>query len=149
MLIEASLKSGSSGGASIEYVGTFSASSGSTSATSVNLKTGTYARDDYADLTADNFIVVPKRGTSNLTSTTPDRYRSNNQVYHAAQGIMGYKNHEYTASTGTLKFYGGVTVTSGTYSGLNTSDYTAKTSVNMSPQWKVYVVKPGLSTFES
>ena len=139
---------GGGGGTSIEYVGEFSVTSGS-AATSVNLKTGTYARSDYAELTADNFIVIPKRGTSNLTSETPNRYATNNSLYHTAKGTMGYKNHEYTASTGVLKFYGGVTIISGTYPSYNSTTYTERQTVNMSPKWKVYVVKPGISTFES
>lgn len=135
------------GGVTIEYVGEFTANSGGSSATTVNLASGTYARPDYADLTIDNFIVMPSRGTSNLTSETPNRFRTNNTVYHAAQGILGYKKHEYTAATGTFKFYGGVTINAGT-STSSSGTLSTQTTVNMSPKWKVYVVKPGISSFE-
>ena len=144
----AAIGGGGGGGTSIEYVGEFTASSGGTSATTVNLASGTYARSDYASLTADNFIIVPKRGSSNLTGETPNRYRTNNTTYHAATGTVGYKNHEYTASSGTLKFYGGVTINS-CYSSSTSGSLTTQTTKNISVTYKVYVVKPGISTFES
>ena len=134
-------KSGSSGGTTIEYVGQFNANSGHTSATTINLASGTYARADYAELTTDNFIVLPVRSSSYKTASTSWMKGSTNDGWFAS-AYMANKNHEYTPSSGTFKFYGG-------FQAEHFYRTISKGTANGSVSYKVYIVKPGLSTFES
>lgn len=127
--------SGGGGGASIEYVGEFTSGSG-TSANSIDLSTGTYARSDYAELTTDNFLVLLKR--SGTTKTCDTGSVSGGSIGGwSAKASVTTKAHEYTPSTGIFKFYGGfgVTITQGSQRG----------SASGSLTYDVYVIKPGLS----
>lgn len=125
---------GGGGGSSvtIEYIDNIASGSGSSSKT-VNFKTGTYARDDYASLTTDNFLIIPHRGSNGVSVQA-----SASGLGYAWAYSYGHKNFSYSASTGVLTFYGGVRtelIASGTVkqSGATTANY------------DIYIIKPGLS----
>lgn len=133
-------KDSGGGGFSIEYVGQITSATGYSSAKSVDLKTGTYARADYAELTADNFIVLPVRSNS-YKSVVTDNTSGGSIGGWTGTAYVANKYHEYTPSTGTFKFYGGygAKVAQSTYSGTK----------NASLNYDIFVCKPPLSTIMS
>lgn len=132
---------GSGGGASIEYVGQFTSGSGESAAKTVNFASGTYARDDYAELTIDNFIVLPVRSNS-YKSTTSSAGSGGSMGGWTTKAMVANKYHEYTASSGTFKFYGG-------YGSQAIQGGSARATASGTVNYKIYIVKPGISTFES
>lgn len=141
MWVEAKKSGGSGGGASIEYVGEIASATGYSSAKTVNFKTGTYARTDYAELTTDNFIVLPVRSSS-YKSKTSSTGSGGSAGGWTAIAYVANKNHEYNQSTGDFKFYGG-------YGASANQGGSARCTVTDSINYKIYIVKPGISTFES
>lgn len=135
MFTEMTASSGTS--VTIEYIGNIASGSGSSSKT-VNFKTGTYARDDYASLTEDNFLIIPARSSSGASASFDNTGHGGKTVIKGTTTCYSHKNFTYSASTGVLTFYGGVysSVESGT-----TTQFTWSGTAN----YKIYIIKPGLS----
>lgn len=133
---------GGGGNVEVDYVGEFSVSTTASTAKTIDFSTGTYARSDYAELTADNFLVLPVLSTSNVTKETSRN--QGNTAYWTAKVNIGRKNHEYNPTTGTFKFYGGIDTAVGRWTKTTGGDYTQIASANASLSYKVYVIKPSL-----
>ena len=130
--------SGSGTSITIESIGNITSGSGSSSKT-VNFKTGTYARDDYASLTIDNFLIMPHRTTSGSISASFDNGSTIKNVATGTMTCYSHKTPSYNSSNGVLTFYGGVYYTTANAGG--TTQYTASASGN----YDIYIIKPGLS----
>ena len=115
----------------VEYIDTVTSGSGSSSKT-VNFKTDTYARDDYADLTIDNFLIIPHRGSNEISTST------SNSAGFAYAYSYAHKNFSYNASTGVLTFYGGVRAEVQASSQV-------KAYSNTTAPYDIYIIKPTLS----
>lgn len=137
---------GGGGDVTIEYVGQFTSGKGATTAKSIDFKTGDYARADYAELTADNFIVLPVRSSSNYSLESARGI--GNTAYWCSKTTIGNKLHDYTPSTGILKFYGGVSTEAGTYNAASGGTYTQRYTGTGNMNYKVYITKPPISSFE-
>lgn len=130
---------GGGGGSSvtIEYIDSFASGSGSSSKT-VNFKTGTYARDDYASLTTDNFLIIPSRSSSGASASFDNTGSGSKAVLKGTTTCYSHKDFTYNASTGVLTFYGGI------HSEVGTNAATQFTW-NGTANYKIYIIKPGLS----
>ena len=126
-------------GTSIEYIGEFSANP--TTATSIDFTSGTYARADYSELTVDNFIVIPVRSEDSYAVVGPTDGVAARSGSSMASWLYSYSTKKITYSNGLLSFNGG-------YSAKVSNNYDVR-SISLSNNYKVYIIKPGLSTFQS
>ena len=132
------LNGGGGSGITINYIGEFeSGRYDSLRKTIVDFKTGQYARSDYAELTADNFLILPK-----TKSQTAEGYSITLNNFGTATKTLArtwdHDQWEYDQSSGKLTFYGGL------YSAALYND-NVKTSDILKLKYKIYIIKPGLS----